>query len=148
MAGQGPAPKDPSRRARRDPRDKSIRTFEVKACPQPSLPKSRNWHPQTIEWWKTWKTAPQAKDFVATDWSFLIDTALMHDAMWSKGQWTLAAEVRLRVAKVGATPEDRARLKMIFAFANEKAPARKPSTAAKRYGKLKVVPDVPTAAQA
>jgi hypothetical protein len=44
----------------------------------------------------------------------------MHHAMWSKGQWTLAAEVRLRVAKFGATPEDRARLRITFADADEK----------------------------
>ena len=45
--------------------------------------------------------------------------------MWSKGQWTLAAEVRLRVAKFGATPEDRARLRMVFADADEKDDKRR-----------------------
>jgi hypothetical protein len=66
----------------------------------------------TVAWWQTWRESPQASTFTATDWSFLIDTALMHNSMWSKGQWTLAAEVRLRAAKFGATPEDRARLKL------------------------------------
>ncbi|MEU9120885.1 hypothetical protein AB0C96_13665 [Streptomyces sp. NPDC048506] len=33
-------------------------------------------------------------------------------AMWSKGQWTLVAEVRPRAAKFGATPEGRDRLKL------------------------------------
>ncbi|WP_261954338.1 hypothetical protein [Streptomyces nigrescens] len=70
------------------------------------------WHPRTLAWWHTWRTSPQAQTFTDTDWEFLIDTALMHHAMWSKGQWTLAAEVRLRAAKFGATPEDRARLKL------------------------------------
>jgi hypothetical protein len=70
------------------------------------------WHPMTHAWWDTWRRSPQAQTFTDTDWAFLIDTALMHHSMWGKGQWTLAAEVRLRAAKFGATPEDRARLKL------------------------------------
>ncbi|MFI7096442.1 hypothetical protein ACIBSU_34430 [Streptomyces lydicus] len=70
------------------------------------------WHPMTQAWWETWRRSPQAQTFTETDWAFLVDTALMHHSMWAKGQWTLAAEVRLRAAKFGATPEDRARLKL------------------------------------
>ncbi|MEV4971950.1 hypothetical protein [Streptomyces scopuliridis] len=70
------------------------------------------WHPMTVAWWNTWRESAQASTFTDTDWSFLLDTALMHHSMWDKGQWTLAAEVRLRAAKFGATPEDRARLKL------------------------------------
>lgn len=70
------------------------------------------WHSRTLAWWDTWRKSPQAQSFVATDWDFLIDTALMHHTMWSKGRWEFAAELRLRAAKFGATPEDRARLKI------------------------------------
>jgi len=88
-----------------------------------------------------WRDSPQAEHFMASDWSFLLDTALMHHAMWSKGQWTLAAEVRLRVAKFGATPEDRARLRMVFADADEKDSRRGAGRpAAVRYGDLRVLP--------
>jgi hypothetical protein len=61
--------------------------------------------------------------------------------MWSKGQWTLAAEVRLRVAKFGATPEDRARLRMVFADADEKDEKRaaKASPAREKYKGLRAV---------
>jgi hypothetical protein len=79
-----------------------------------------------------WRRSAQAETFTESDWSFLLDTALMHHAMWSKGQWTLAAEVRLRVAKFGATPEDRARLRMVFADADEKDEKR----AAKAHRRL------------
>lgn len=68
-----------------------------------------------------------------TDWSFLLDTALMHHAMWEKGQWTLAAEVRLRVAKFGATPEDRMRLKMELAPAEPEKNAPATVTAMDKY---------------
>ena len=89
-----------------------------------------------------WKRSAQAETFTESDWSFLEDTALMHDAMWSKGQWTLAAEVRLRVAKFGATPEDRARLRMVFADADEKdekRSARQQPSSRERRGPLRAV---------
>ncbi|MFE7108837.1 hypothetical protein ACFU98_12740 [Streptomyces sp. NPDC057575] len=89
------------------------------------------WHPMTLLWWNEWRTSLQAQTFTGTDWSFLVDTALMHHAMWEKGQWTLAAEVRLRAAKFGATPEDRARLKLERSMtprAPRRGPYRAPGT--------------------
>jgi hypothetical protein len=73
---------------------------------------NESWHQRTVAWWDTWRRSAQARTFVGTDWDFLIDTALMHHTMWSKGRWEFAAELRLRAAKFGATPEDRARLKI------------------------------------
>ncbi|KUF19064.1 hypothetical protein AT728_07545 [Streptomyces silvensis] len=70
------------------------------------------WHSMTQLWWDSWRTSAQAQTFTATDWLFLIDTALMHHTMWARGRWEFASEVRLRAAKFGATPEDRARLKL------------------------------------
>jgi hypothetical protein len=94
-----------------------------------------------------WQDSAQAENFTATDWSFLMDTALMHHAMWEKGQWTLAAEVRLRVAKFGATPEDRARLRMVFADADEKDEKRAgrvtPEQARKRFPGMDILRDHP-----
>lgn len=140
MAGRGPAPKPAAKRARRnaDPVPSTVLAF-VKA-EAPELPSDRDWHPQTIEWWEAWKRSPQASSFTETDWSYLKDTALMHDAMWAKGQWTLAAEVRLRVGKYGATPEDKARLRMVFADADEKDEKRdRKPTSRDRYQGLSAV---------
>nr|WP_202546313.1 hypothetical protein [Streptomyces sp. SID2119] len=123
MAGRGPAPKDPSKRRRRnaaDPETVIVPDGEIRG---PELPEGvlgidsktgepHEWHPMTVAWWQTWRESPQASTFTATDWSFLLDTALMHHNFWAKAQWTLGAEVRLRAAKFGATPEDRARLKL------------------------------------
>lgn len=122
MAGRGPAPKDPTKRRRRNAADPETVITADDEIRGPELPdgvlgadKDGNdyeWHPMTVAWWQTWRESPQASTFTDTDWAFLLDTALMHTSMWSKGQWTLAAEVRLRAAKFGATPEDRARLKL------------------------------------
>jgi hypothetical protein len=77
----------------------------------PELPDSIPWPAETRRWWETWRSSPQAHALVDTDWGFLLDTALLHAELWS-GKTAVAAELRLRVAKFGATPEDRARLRM------------------------------------
>jgi len=67
-----------------------------------------------------WRNSPQAIDFIDSDWSFLLDTAILHNLLWQnfdddKIAAKVSAELRIRVAKFGATPEDRARLRMQFA---------------------------------
>jgi hypothetical protein len=142
MAGRGPAPKPAGRRARtnKDPVPQTVLRFEPAQAPD--LPDDVDWHPRTVAWWEMWRRSPQAESFTESDWSFLLDTALMHTAMWARGQWTLAAEVRLRVAKFGATPEDRARLRMVFAEADEKDAKRGVASGGKsreRYAKVTVL---------
>jgi hypothetical protein len=46
--------------------------------------------------------------------------AVLHHEFMKKRTFTLASELRLRMAKFGATPEDRARLRIVFADADEK----------------------------
>jgi hypothetical protein len=77
----------------------------------PDLPDSHEWPAATLAWWQTWRTSAQASTFTDTDWSFLLDTAVLHAEFWL-GDRSVAAELRLRAAKFGATPEDRARLKI------------------------------------
>ncbi|NAE18042.1 hypothetical protein [Enterococcus hirae] len=80
--------------------------------PEGVLPDGEEWHPQTLALWNALRSFPTLADEPALGWQFLIDTALMHHTMWTKGRWEFASEVRLRVAKYGATPEDRMRLKV------------------------------------
>lgn len=125
MAGRGPAPKDPSRRARRNA-GPELRVIEAEPATQPALPTflieqddelmEFVWPAMTQQWWAMWGESPLAPEFTASDWSFLLDTAVIHAKFWN-GSTTAAAELRLRVAKFGATPEDRARLKITFAQA-------------------------------
>jgi hypothetical protein len=95
---------------------------------------------QTRIFWETWKFSPQAEHFGSTDWMELLTTALVHAEVWS-GNLAAATELRLRVAKFGATPEDRARLRMQFAQADELDANRPSSKAAvdRDYGDLRVV---------
>lgn len=117
MAGRGPAPKDPSKRRRRntsEPETVIVNDGELRGpeLPEGVLPGDEDWHPITVQWWHTWRVSPMAATFLETDWAFLIDTALMHHTAWTKGKWEYLSEVRMRSAKFGATPEDRARLKL------------------------------------
>jgi hypothetical protein len=116
VAGRGFPPQPTKRRLNKDPIEK--RTLEVddevrgSALPADVLPQGEDWHPRTVAWWNTWRRSAQAQEFTATDWDFLLDTALMHHTMWAKARWEFAAELRLRAAKFGATPEDRMRLRL------------------------------------
>jgi hypothetical protein len=119
MAGRGPAPKAVRSRkratvAREAEMTDVIATGELCGPPLPDgvLPDDRDWHPQTRELWDALRRSPLLKEEPPLGWQFLLDTALMHDTMWAKGRWEFASEVRLRLAKFGATPEDRMRLKV------------------------------------
>lgn len=143
MAGRGPTPKDPARRARRnaDPTPQTILRSEQTDPPElPDWPGEGDWPARTRDWWQIWRKSPQADHFSSTDWDYLLDTALIHARLWN-GEASAAAELRLRVAKFGATPEDRSRLHMQFAQADE-ANSRRPAperTAQDRYARLRVI---------
>lgn len=134
MAGRGPAPKPAHKRARRNQDPTPLKVVEL--CNvvdvQPALPDfyvtevidgeetSRlfEWHERTRQWWDMWGESPLSEDFTAADWEFLLDTALLHTQFW-RGDVKVAAELRLRVAKFGQTIEDRQRLRITFANADE-----------------------------
>lgn len=154
MPGRGPAPKDPKRRARTNAEPIAVRVIQAVVKDQPALPtiyvttdegdrKRFNWPTITREWWAMWAESPLSIGFTATDWSELRDTALIHARFWS-GEVKLAAELRLRTAKFGATPEDRARLRIQFAQADEVETrnADRRSGSRDRFGRLAVEADV------
>jgi len=130
MAGRGPAPQ--SRRARTNADPVPLKVITAEPVDQPELPefdieievdgqliaRKFKWPARTREWWQMWADSPLSDDFTSTDWSELLDTAMLHARYWN-GDHKVAAELRLRVAKFGATPEDRARLRITFAAADE-----------------------------
>ncbi|MGV7802836.1 phage terminase small subunit [Mycobacterium kansasii] len=139
MAGRGPAPKPEGSRARRNGSAVSMKVYTSEPTTQPELPEfdvqvevdgaivsqAFIWPPATRRWWETWGAEPMAADFTATDWDFLLDTALLHARVWAEGDLKLLPELRLRVAKLGATGEDRARLRITYAAADQADEKRK-----------------------
>lgn len=153
MAGRGFAPKDPDRKTGRTTDPIPHTTIPFVPGSQPALPRLTttdpelgevivDWHPMTVEWWRVWSEAAQSDTFTATDWMVLLETAYLHHQFWN-GDSKVGAEIRLRVAKFGATPEDRARLRMFFADADRKDAERGVSSGqpapASPYGGLRAV---------
>lgn len=133
MAGHGPPPKPDAERARRNaPPAPEVSVTPDDVLRGPDLPDDLrdsegdplSWPSMTRRWWLNWRRSPQAQSFTATDWDFLLETALLHRS-FVLGASTVAAELRLRVAKFGATPEDRLRLRMAIT-----PPATAPATTA------------------
>lgn len=119
MPGHGPAPTGKAVRRNKQPEKTMIKSDGKKrGFPLPKgvltdkYGDEEEWHPATVQWWESWRTSPQATHMLSEpDWFALLDTALIHHKMWKNGKWEFASEVRLRVAKFGATPEDRMRLR-------------------------------------
>lgn len=150
MAGRGFAPKPADRKVGHSKAD-ALRVIHASPTAQPDLPTVEIevdgeltefvWPARTREWWKMWAESPLAAEFTSTDWSELLDTAMIHARFW-RGDVKVAGELRLRVAKFGATPEDRARLRITFAAADDAEGRRGPaegSSARDRRGPLKAV---------
>ena len=127
MARRGGAtPKDPEQMAnstRAKAEKAKLRVVTSEAVPAPDLPEfmpdGSEWPDHTIEWWDIWADSPLCEDYRAEDWQDLIDCAVIHGRLW-QGDYKAAAELRLRMARHGATREDRARLRIVFATAEQR----------------------------
>ena len=114
MAGRGHAPKDPSTRRRRNRPDELAVVTSDGQIHGPELPEGIDWPDATRDWWGTWRSAPQAQAFTDTDWSFLLDTAILHMEFWDgdrsvAGGAVAGCEVRCHPGGPGATEDDRGR---------------------------------------
>lgn len=134
MAGRGPAPKATRSRKRDQPNRVELVVNDENLfgppLPEGVLGEDETWHPQTVALWDSLRRFPLLADEPDLGWQFLLDTALMHHTMWTRGRWEFASEVRLRVAKYGATPEDRLRLKVKITSPTVEAPPAATSPAA------------------
>lgn len=117
MAGRGPAPKPAEQRRRRniDPIAESKITDDGQRL-GPDLNKltgRSDWLPQVIAWFETWRTSPQAKVFVATDWQRLGMLAPLVQEYLAEPRSTILSEIRLNEERLGATVVDRQRARMV-----------------------------------
>jgi hypothetical protein len=132
--GRAPSPQlsRPNDQARREAASTKVAADGVLRGPE--LPDGE-WHERTIAWWQTWRRSPQAQAFAETDWDVLAETALLHTRMWN-GEVSIAPELRLRVAKFGATVEDRLRLRMLIQSDIDEVKTAKPAMATDRRRRL------------
>lgn len=124
MAQRGPEPKEVSQlgaqAAKKARAQIRVVTHEPVSAPElPDFQPSGEEIPdQTYKWWDVWSVSPLCADYRAEDWQDLLDCAMIHAKFWS-GDYKAASELRLRMARHGATREDRARLRIAFATADE-----------------------------
>lgn len=115
MAGNGPAPKDPSTRARRNTTSTKATLRAVPNLPVPDLPVVEvEWHPMTQKWWADIWSSPMAPEFDASDSHGLFALAVLTNDFWraesASERMKLAAELRQQSQRFGLSPIDRRRL--------------------------------------
>ncbi len=129
MPGRGPAPQAQHQRERDTKRRVTDRQIVVKddgAEVGPSIEDATlrsDWTPQTRQWWNVWRTSPQAKEFLGTDWNVLARCALLVERQILSPSGAIAAEIRLVEASLGATIADRQRLRLAIERDPEGEPA-------------------------
>jgi hypothetical protein len=139
----GPLPKAQRARRNKDLIPSQVIRFVAagrQELPDDLLGDGEAWHPATVRWWKRWSDSPLVETWTELDWSELEACAVLHHEFMKKRTFSLGSEIRLRMEKFGATPADRARLRIVFADADEKDQKRSRSTAAANpYAGLRAV---------
>ena len=76
------------------------------ACVQPDLSDGVDWPEVTRTWWDALPSTPGADRWTASDWQYLLTTAVVHASAWS-GDMSAMGELRTREEKYGITPAAR-----------------------------------------
>lgn len=102
--------KHPSVRARANKASTAATLTDEVRVEAPDLPGSREWHPQTVQWWEDLWSAPMAAEYHSSDRHALFILAALVDDFWTDPTTGKAAEIRLQRQAFGLTPYDRRRL--------------------------------------
>lgn len=109
----GPAPKDPSVRARRNTTSTKATLRADAAIIAPELPPGE-WHEQVLVWWRDLWASPMAPEYDDSDRHGLFALAALKNDFWTaespKDRKEAAAEIRLQEQRFGLSPIDRRRL--------------------------------------
>lgn len=122
MAGMGPPPAENRRRTNLDTFEEGAVTVPADAQVEaPELPGWEGYRTETLRWYNTWTSAPQAAAFTVTDWQRLHMLAPLVDAYWAAPRKELLAEIRLNESLLGATHLDRLRARIKLGKSDQKA---------------------------
>lgn len=105
----------PSKIPKENPRHRIKQPSEVLTGAKVKAPVLRNgevYSQETLDWWLTWINSPQAEAFLDTDWERLQMLAALVNAYWKKPTAGSLAEIRQNEALLGATVQDRQKLRM------------------------------------
>lgn len=146
MGITGPKPIDPAKRLRTNAPTFPSVELSTEDAPRRArpLPGASKLTAATRRRWRMWATSPQAALFLETDWLVLERLAKLWDA-FERGDLAVASEIRLTEAKLGATTEDRLRLR--WRLAEQKSgeereqPTQRKSSRGRRDPRLSLVED-------
>lgn len=124
MAGNGPPPSENKRRRNKDEFAEHAVTVESgDEVHGPELPHADRYGESTLDWYETWRRAPQAAAFTVTDWQRLHMLAPIVDSYWEMPTTKLLSEIRLNESLLGATHVDRMRARIKVEAPKPKTPA-------------------------
>lgn len=107
MAGSGPPPAENRRRRNAD----TYANVQARIDPADTTRRGPvlvgGWLPETLEWYDTWRRAPQAVLFVSTDWQRLRMLVPLVEDYFKKPHHLKLAEIRQSESLLGATHVDR-----------------------------------------
>jgi hypothetical protein len=114
-----------------NPRNRNSKTYEWAPVentpytgPSPDLPDKpgrQRWHREALAWWDAVRRMPHCRLWTEGDWRFAIETAVLVEEFW-RGELKVAAELRLRSAKLGLTHEDRLKLRIRYSAPDTDTP--------------------------
>ena len=102
---------------------------------KPRLPGSIPWAEETEAWFEAWRSSPRTDAWDMPQWMYLVDTAIVHTAVYS-GDMTQLPELHRRLAYMGlafdaapaqAKAKERTKLDVIQGRFAERAAASKAS---------------------
>ena len=157
MAGNGPPPKDPAKRARANKDPIPLRVVHIEPARQPALidaigelnpATEMPWTSGTLLLWDALGEIPTTSNLVSAQWLLLARAMILDDALLA-GSLSAASEARLQLAKFGIAPDDVARLRIQFATAETvEAAAPRRASARDRFANIRVSSDVPMVEEA
>ena len=68
---------------------------------KPTLPEDIPFPEETVKWFESWRTSVRTDDWDELQWQYLIDTALVHSAVWGSQDFSMLGELRTRLAYMG-----------------------------------------------
>ena len=93
---------------------------------QPELPDEIPWPAKTRQWWSSLPDTPGSDNWTASDWEFLMTTALVHADVWGNSNFDRLSELRVREEEMGITPSARKKLGIGESKQDEKAELKTP----------------------
>ena len=110
----GPAPTDPSVRARRNKASTRSTLSADHDIETPPLPEGIAWHSLTQQWWDDIWSSPMAPEYIHADINGLFRVAMLYNDFWLAETHKERAEIQVRLEKAdadyGTNPMARRRL--------------------------------------